>query len=107
MESQKIGAAAAQDARAAKVFSRYGLDYCCEGQKSLEQACADANPSLEDVLADIQAPSPRKRHESPEDFSALPPDAPTRHIEEVHPRYTEDAVEIISVNLSRLVRFHG
>ncbi|HLT81732.1 MAG TPA: iron-sulfur cluster repair di-iron protein [Cyclobacteriaceae bacterium] len=107
MESQKIGAAAAQDARAAKVFSRYGLDYCCEGQKSLEQACADANVSIEQVLADLQALPPRKRHESLEDFSALPPDALTRHIEEVHHRYTEDAVEIISDNLSRLVRFHG
>ena len=47
MESEKIGAVAARDARAAQVFNRHGLDFCCGGQKSLEEACADANVPVE------------------------------------------------------------
>ena len=40
---------------AAKVFQRYGLDYCCGGKQSLRQACAAENVDAEAVLGDIEA----------------------------------------------------
>ena len=36
---------------AAAVFERRGLDYCCQGRRSLAEACADAGIDAADVAA--------------------------------------------------------
>jgi regulator of cell morphogenesis and NO signaling len=46
---------------AVAVLESMGIDYCCGGSKSLEDACQKAKLSIEDVLADL------------EDARALPP----------------------------------
>lgn len=38
---------------ASKVFHSYGLDYCCGGKQSLEDACREKNLAPEKVLAEI------------------------------------------------------
>ncbi|MEQ1702868.1 MAG: iron-sulfur cluster repair di-iron protein [Ilumatobacteraceae bacterium] len=38
---------------AARVFERYAIDYCCHGQRSLEQACADAGVDVAAVQAEL------------------------------------------------------
>ena len=35
---------------AARVFEKLGIDYCCGGQQSLEQACRVAGLSMDSVL---------------------------------------------------------
>ncbi len=35
---------------ATRVFEKLGLDYCCGGDKSLEQACREANLAMDQVL---------------------------------------------------------
>lgn len=42
---------------AAKILHRYGLDFCCGGNQSFEQACAAASLVPDRVLAEIQAAS--------------------------------------------------
>lgn len=39
----------------ARVFERLGIDYCCNGRRSLTEACADAGVSLAAVLAELDA----------------------------------------------------
>ena len=34
---------------ATRVFEKLGIDYCCGGNKSLEEACADANLSADEI----------------------------------------------------------
>jgi regulator of cell morphogenesis and NO signaling len=37
----------------ARVFERFGIDYCCHGQRSLEDACAEAGVSVERVTSEL------------------------------------------------------
>jgi len=37
-----------------RVFERFGIDYCCGGKKSLEQACSDLQLSVEQVLEKLE-----------------------------------------------------
>lgn len=38
---------------AARVFERYAIDYCCHGQRSLDEACAEAGVNIADVQAEL------------------------------------------------------
>ena len=51
----------AADFRTAAVFQRYDIDFCCRGNRTVEDACSDSGLSADRVLRDI------------EDITALPP----------------------------------
>ena len=38
---QTVGEIAAHDVRKAEVFKKFGIEFCCGGNKSLDKACAD------------------------------------------------------------------
>ena len=46
---------------ATRVFEKWGIDYCCGGMKSLEEACEARNVSLDAVLKNLgEAATPQK-----------------------------------------------
>ena len=40
---------------ATRIFHGYGLDFCCGGQRSIGDACADKGLRVEDVLAEVRS----------------------------------------------------
>ena len=40
---------------AARVFERHAIDYCCHGQRPLDQACAEAGADIDAVQAELDA----------------------------------------------------
>ena len=38
-----IGEMVAEDFRTAAVFKKYGIDFCCRGGRTIEDACKDSN----------------------------------------------------------------
>lgn len=48
-----VGAVAAADYRITEVFARHGIDYCCGGDKTIRQACAEQQISPAALLAEI------------------------------------------------------
>ena len=40
--------------RAAAIFEKYNLDFCCRGKRSLEDACAERKIVLNDVLSELE-----------------------------------------------------
>lgn len=39
LKEEKIGEIVARDFRTAKIFTEYGLDFCCGGGISISEAC--------------------------------------------------------------------
>jgi regulator of cell morphogenesis and NO signaling len=48
-----VGEIAASDNRAIEVFEKYGIDFCCGGQKGLGVACAEKGLSPEQVVQEL------------------------------------------------------
>lgn len=40
--------------RAATVFEKYHLDFCCKGKRTLQQACTESEIKIEEVLSDLE-----------------------------------------------------
>jgi regulator of cell morphogenesis and NO signaling len=50
-KGETVGEMAAKDLRKAEVFKKFGIDFCCGGKKSLEQACNEKGLAIADVDA--------------------------------------------------------
>lgn len=40
--------------RAATVFEKYHLDFCCKGKRTLQQACTEGELNLQNILSDLE-----------------------------------------------------
>jgi regulator of cell morphogenesis and NO signaling len=49
-----IGEMAAADQRAIQVFEKYGIDFCCGGQKTFGEACAEKGLDTGQVLQELE-----------------------------------------------------
>src|SRR6478672_4030900 len=43
----------ANDFRTAAVFQRHGIDFCCKGDRSIQDACRNGRVTADEVLKDI------------------------------------------------------
>ena len=80
---------------ATRVFEKLGIDYCCGGAKSLEQACAAANVQVEKVVellhaAEIAADA--RQGPPATDWTTAPLTDLIHHIEETHHVYTREEI---------------
>ena len=90
---------------AAKILSKYGIDFCTEGNRSLREACAETGIPIRKLLREIsQAVECRERHTDPTTISV---DELTVYIENYHHNFTTENIVFIRTSLSRLVRLHG
>ncbi len=58
LNQQTIREIAVTNPAAVRVFESFGIDYCCGGGKSLEEACAQQGVPIEKVLESLAAPQP-------------------------------------------------
>ena len=52
-ENQIIGEIVAQDYRSASVFKKYGIDFCCQGNRTIYEACTSEKINPESVMDDL------------------------------------------------------
>ncbi len=101
-----IGEIVAVDYRKAEVFRKYGLDYCCGGKKSIEDACNSKGIDPRAVWADLdrldQTPP-----ESSQDFEKWPADMLAEYIVARHHRYVTEALPILYELTAKVARVHG
>jgi regulator of cell morphogenesis and NO signaling len=93
---------------APRVFEKFGIDYCCQGDRPLSEACRTANLAIDSVLdalemAELAAHSLEKqRNWSDETLTDL-----ICHIQKTHHRYTRDELARIAPLLDKVCGVHG
>lgn len=101
-----IGELVAQDYRFASVFKSHKIDFCCQGNKTIEEACVKKNIAVDLVLCDLEFAS--KKKESPStDFKTWSLDLLVDYIEKNHHRFVEQAILEIKPYLNKVSSVHG
>lgn len=95
----------ANDYRAAAIFEKYGIDFCCHGQISIDEACEKKQIMTEDVMRDLN--TLLDSNSCGFNFSDLPPSMLADHIEERHHRYIEEKTPVIQRYLDKVCIVHG
>lgn len=91
---------------ARQILENAGLDYCCGGGTSLDEACLHANVSPDEILKLVREKSKNATQEDG-NWVAMPLSELTRHIREKHHQYVREAIHRTQPLLDKVISKHG
>jgi regulator of cell morphogenesis and NO signaling len=103
--STTIGDIVARDLRAAAVFARHGIDFCCGGRRSIEDACRAGGIDPNQLVNELAELEPV--HDGAEDVSRWPADRVIDRIVNGHHAYVRRQIPVIDGYLATLVDKKG
>ena len=93
---------------ATRVFEKFGIDYCCGGNKSLEQACGEANLKIQQVLESLNlALSASDSRQEGKAWLAEPLADLIMHINNTHHKYTREEIARLRPLFDKVCNVHG
>jgi regulator of cell morphogenesis and NO signaling len=105
-KEMSIGEIVASDFRAASVFKEAGIDFCCGGKMSLEQACKQKGISietLEDKLAGLESSPVDEAH----NFKEWDPGFLSDYIINAHHKYVLKSLPELVFYTGKIAAVHG
>jgi len=106
LKNKTIGSFVAEDFRTAAVFSKFNIDFCCKGNRTVTEVCEkqniDADTLLQNVYDVLQSDS-----NGSIDFNSWPLDLLADYIEKTHHRYVEEKSQVLVAFLDKLCKVHG
>ncbi len=105
-ENNTISELVAQDYRTASVFKKYSIDFCCNGNRTIHEACIKSNMDPSALLIDLDQ-SVKKNNNNSTDYQSWPLDLLTDYIEKKHHRYVENKTQEIIPYLEKIRKVHG
>jgi regulator of cell morphogenesis and NO signaling len=101
-----IGELVAQDYRTASVFKKYGIDFCCQGNRTVLDACTKKDIDPKGLLEELESVT-REQGNDGTDYKSWPLDLLADYIEKRHHRYVETRILEIKPYLDKICRVHG
>lgn len=101
-----IGEMVAKDYRAASVFGKHGIDFCCKGHRTLAEVCERKGFSTEVIEQELEEIL-RNPSDNSINFNSWPLDLLTSYIEKTHHRYVEQQIPVLLQFLEKLCKVHG
>ncbi len=96
----------AADFRAAAVFQRFGIDFCCGGGSTLSDACRQQNVSADDVLQALTSACAMPDARTPR-FNSWDVGALISYIVSNHHAYVRQALPAIQAHTRKIAAVHG
>lgn len=99
-----VGAIVAEDFNRARLFEKLGIDYCCHGSDTLEEACRKKKLSPEDVISRLER---KETDGNSPDFAAWPLDLLVDYVLKIHHRsFHQHHAELLEL-VEKVERVHG
>jgi regulator of cell morphogenesis and NO signaling len=97
-----------ENPEATRVLEKVGIDYCCGGGKSLEEACAAANLSVDEVIDSLELAEEQARAQQKDrNWQREPLADLVAHINSTHHKYTRDEIARLGPLFDKVVSVHG
>ncbi|RCR70830.1 iron-sulfur cluster repair di-iron protein [Larkinella punicea] len=101
-----VGEIVAADIRTAEVFKRLGIDFCCNGKRTLVEACGRANLPIETVVEALHK-LPAEARRSSEKFDEWELGFLADYVLTVHHGYLYDNLPLIEELVLKVAAKHG
>jgi regulator of cell morphogenesis and NO signaling len=96
----------ATDYRTAAVFQRYGIDFCCNGCRTIEQGCRDAGADEPALLRDLDSVMRLPAGAAPR-YGSWSPASLVSYIVANHHQYVRQAIPALLTHTRKIADVHG
>ena len=103
---KSVGEVVASDYRTAAIFEKYGIDFCCKGHRTIDEACERKSILTEEVMRELKKHFSSENTDCP-DYKSWPLSQLVDYIVEKHHRYVEERIPLIIHYLDKLYKVHG
>ena len=106
LEDRTVGEIVAERPAQSRVFQSFKIDFCCQGGRTLREACANKGVALDAVVEQLEA---ELRGEPATDFNPadLPPAELVTYIVDTHHQYQKDEMPRLMAMAARVAQVHG
>lgn len=101
-----IGELVAKDYRTASVFKKEEIDFCCNGNRTIQEACDDKDIQPDSLITQLHQ-AIQNSATGNIDFQSWPLDLLIDYIEKKHHRYVTDKILEIRPYLHKIIAVHG
>jgi len=99
---------ALENLTATRVFEKLGIDYCCGGNRSLEEACRAANLNINQVLDALEIAEQSARAAQPErNLQNEPLTELIAHIKNTHHKFVREEIARLGPLFDKVCSVHG
>lgn len=105
LQEKTVANVVTENIKAAHVFKKYGIDFCCGGGVSIKRACEKANVNLEELTEELLRLDNQADRSS--DYNSWKLDFLTDHIVNVHHQYVEESSPLLLQYAKRVNHVHG
>lgn len=100
-----VGKIVAKDYKKAMVFKSHGIDFCCGGKISVEQACLENGANFEQVIHELNELDTIQ--DTSEDFNQMELTSLIDYIVEKHHEYTRNVILQLQPMINKVAMVHG
>lgn len=101
-----IGKIVAENYKAASVFKKYKIDFCCNGNRTIADASRKKQMDEGTLISELKEATSEK-NQGEIDFKSFPLDLLADYIEKTHHRYIDSKIPEITPYLEKIVSVHG
>ena len=103
-----VGSIVRDNPKTGRVFERFGIDFCCGGKRSLEEAVASASLDLDEVLEALRSAMADSARTSRErDCTRLSMEELVDHIVSTHHAYLGEELPRVGGMVEKVASVHG
>ena len=100
-----VGVLVAADYRTASVFKQYNIDFCCNGNRTLEKVCAEQQLPVDELMSGLNNAAYTEKANIDYQFWSI--DLLAEYIEQKHHKYVTNTIEEIKPYLQKITMVHG
>lgn len=101
-----VGEVVADNFKAAEVFTKYGIDFCCGGGISLQKASEKQDVDTQVLISELND-TVKTESDPDQNFSAWEPDYLIEHIKRTHHQFVRTKTDEISAYAKKVARVYG
>jgi regulator of cell morphogenesis and NO signaling len=104
LEDLTLAEIVSENIHSAIVFEEYGLDFCCNGKRPLQEACEEKNIEVEKVVKSLNELS---KNVNSEKYNEWAHDFLIDYIINNHHQYVRRMIPVISLHADKVASVHG
>lgn len=101
-----VGELVAEDYRTASIFKNHNIDFCCKGNRSINEVCNNTQLNPEQLIKELNQTT-QSKNTTTTDFASWDNDLLIDYIEKKHHRYVEQKIPELKAFLNKVARVHG